>query len=187
MSSDRTKEKTQEIVMSSNDIFFECPSCGKSLVVAEEAEGQIISCPQCQTSVIVPPRQNESVLAPPPQTASAHPSSEEKSGAAKPQGGEVPPQKRLVGLAGQLKEMQTQRTEISSRIASRLNEVNRDLVLLARLETSQQQILSEWNQLVERIADGQTAAPVANSDSTPPVVVGSSVVPAGRTRVSFRQ
>jgi hypothetical protein len=56
-------------------------------------------------------------------------------------------------------------------------------VMLARLETSQQQILSEWTQLNEKIASGQ---PPAGSDSAP-VVVGSSVAAGGRSRVSFRQ
>ena len=184
MSADRQKEKTQEIVISTNDILFECPSCGKSLVVEEDAEGLIISCPKCQTSVIVPPRQDKSALGPPPQATRAHPATEEKPGVVKPQGVEVLPQKRLAALADQLKEMQTQRTEISNRIASRLNEVNRDLVMLARLETSQQQILSEWNQLVEQIT---TAQPAANPDSSAPVILGSSVGAAGRTRVSFRE
>jgi uncharacterized Zn finger protein (UPF0148 family) len=186
MSAERAKEKTQEIVISSNDILFECPSCGKSLVVDEGAEGAIIGCPQCQTSVIVPPKQGKSTLAPPPRTTQTHPAQEETAGAAKMQGADLPPQKRLAVLAGQLKEIQAQRTEISNRIASRLNEVNRDLVLLARLETSQQQILSEWNQLVEKITNGQSP-PATDSDSPTPVVVGSSVSAAGRTRVSFRQ
>lgn len=186
MSAERANEKTEEIVISSSDILFECPSCGKSLVVDEGAEGLIIGCPQCQTSVIVPPRQDKSALAPPPQTTRAHPPKEEKPGAAKTQGGDLPPQKRLAVLAGQLKEIQAQRTEITNRIASRLNEVNRDLVLLARLETSQQQILGESNQLVEKIGAGQSA-PAGDSDATTPVVVGSSVAAAGRTRVSFRE
>jgi predicted RNA-binding Zn-ribbon protein involved in translation (DUF1610 family) len=76
MSTDREKDKTQEIVVSSNDILFECPSCGKSLVVEEDAEGLIISCPKCQTSVIVPPKQDKSGLGPPPQAMRAHPPKE---------------------------------------------------------------------------------------------------------------
>lgn len=186
MSAERAKEKMEEIVISSSDILFECPSCGKSLVVDDGAEGLIIACPQCQTSVIVPPKQGKSTLAPPPETTRAHPAQEEKVGAARTQDADLLPQKRLAVLAGQLKEIQAQRTEITNRIASRLNEVNRDLVLLARLETSQQQILSEWNQLVEKIAGGQSP-PATDSDSTAPVVVGSSVGAAGLTRVSFRQ
>ena len=96
----------------------------------------------------------------------------------------VPPEKRLAALAGRLKEIQAQRTEVTSRIAARLNDVNRDLVMLARLETSQQQALSEWNQLVERIS----AAPMADEvDASRPAVVGASVGKGARTRISFGQ
>jgi ssDNA-binding Zn-finger/Zn-ribbon topoisomerase 1 len=187
MSAERAKEKTQEITISSEDILFECPSCGKSLVVDESAEGLIIGCPQCRTNVIVPPRQGQLGLAPPPQTARAQPPKEEyRAAPSKTHGSELPPQQRLAVLTGQLKEIQTQRTEVTHRIASRLNEVNRDLVLLARLETSQQQILSEWNQLMERIA-GEQSASATGPDSSTPVVIGSSVTAAGRTRVSFRE
>ena len=93
-------------------------------------------------------------------------------------------QQRLSTLAGQLKEIQAQRTEVTGRIAARLNDVNRDLVMIARLETSQQQILSEWNQLVEKISSSRA---VIESEAAQPAVLGASVNPAGRTRVSFRQ
>ena len=93
-------------------------------------------------------------------------------------------QSRLSVLAGQLKEIQAQRTEVTGRIASRLNDVNRDLVIIARLETSQQQILSEWNQLVEKISSGRA---VPESDAAQPAVIGAGVDHAARTRVSFRQ
>jgi len=179
MSADREKDKTQQLIISHDDILFECPSCGKSLVVGADAEGMIISCPKCQTSIIVPPKPENAASAPQPEQA--HPA---ESGPTKAEEKSPAPQERMQVLAGQLKEMQMQRTEISSRIASRLNDVNRDLVLLARLETSQQQILSELNQLMEKTESTQTES---GSDSTPPVVLGSSVNPAGRTRVSFRQ
>ena len=79
-------------------------------------------------------------------------------------------------------EMKT--TEVTGRIAARLNDVNRDLVIIARLETSQQQIFSEWNQLVGKISSGRA---IAESDAAKPVVIGASVNPSDRTRVSFRQ
>jgi hypothetical protein len=91
-------------------------------------------------------------------------------------------QKRLAVLASQLKEIQTQRGEVTGRIAARLNEVNRDLVMLARLETSQQQILSEWNQLVEKMSVATHADDV---ESSKPVVIGSSVDEGSRMRVSL--
>jgi len=88
----------------------------------------------------------------------------------------------LVALAAQLKELQTQRTEVTGRIASRVNEVNRDLVLLARLETSQQQVLSELNQIVAQLQAASEGAAPKSSDA--PTVLGSSVG-GGRSRVSF--
>ena len=48
--------KMNELVVSPRDILFECPSCGKNLVVDEAAQGLIIDCPQCHISVIVPPK-----------------------------------------------------------------------------------------------------------------------------------
>jgi hypothetical protein len=154
--------------ISPRDILFECPACGKSLVVDEAAQGLIIDCPRCHINVIVPPRRGSAIV-PPGAALEPAPS----AAAAPPVTGT--PEERLLALSHQLKELQTQRTEISNRLASRLNEINRDLVMMARLETTQQQILSEWNQLA-----GQLPRP-----STPTTVLGSSVS-AGRSRVQFR-
>jgi hypothetical protein len=68
---------------------------------------------------------------------------------------------RGAALGYQLKEIQMQRTEIHNRVASRLNELNRDLVQLARLDATQQNLVAEWNQLV-----GAPKAP-AGSGATP--------------------
>jgi len=79
-----------------------------------------------------------------------------------------------MALGNQLKELQTQRTEINNRLAFRINEVNRDLVMIARLETSHQQIMSEWNQIVSQIG----------TSSVQSAVVGASAR-SGRSRVQF--
>lgn len=183
MNKQPTKANAGESAVTNQDILFDCPSCGKSLVVDISAEGMIVDCPQCRTNVIVPPR-STALSEPSTPVTRATPSREEAKSAE--DGGSsttgAPAQKRLTVLAGQLKELQTQRGEVTGRIAARLNEVNRDLVMLARLETSQQQILSEWNQLVEKIAVGSHADDV---DASKPVVVGASVDSVGRTRVSF--
>jgi DNA-directed RNA polymerase subunit RPC12/RpoP len=176
-------DKTQKLnftAVTSRDILFECPSCGKNLVVDEAAQGLIVDCPQCRINVIVPPKPVSS--APPlrPQAASsasatgarnAKPSAEPAQ-AGHPELAVL--QERLTALGNQLKELQTQRTEINNRFASRMNEINRDLVMIARLETSHQQILSEWNQIVSQIG--------AYSPQT--TVVGASVR-SGRSRVQF--
>jgi hypothetical protein len=181
MSKQPAKTKPEEIVVTNQDILFDCPSCGKSLVVDVSAEGMIVDCPQCRTNVIVPPR--SSTLSEPPASAMrATPAKEEAKSTEEARSGavDVPAQKRLVVLAGQLKELQTQRGEVTGRIASRLNEVNRDLVMLARLETSQQQILSEWGHLVEKVSP---ASHTDGVDASKPVVVGSSVDTGSRMRV----
>jgi len=166
------------VTITTRDIMFECPSCGKSLVVDEAAAGLIVDCPQCRINVIVPPK---SVPATPtqaqapatvPHSKPAFPPGDAKSGG--PDAGNW--KERLTALGNQLKELQTQRTEINNRIAARLNELNRDLLLLARVETSQQQILSEWQQLISQMS---AALPSGQT----PVVLGSSI--SGRTRVQF--
>ncbi len=181
MSKKPTKAESDATVVTSQDILFDCPSCGKSLVVDVSAEGMIVDCPQCRTNVIVPPR-SSARTEPPASATRAVPSKEEPKSADESGSSatDAPSQKRLAVLAGQLKEIQTQRGEVTGRIASRLNEVNRDLVMLARLETSQQQILSEWNQLVEKISAGSHADDV---DASKPVVVGSSVDKGERVRI----
>jgi len=184
MSTEQAKAKIGDIAVGTADILFECPACGKSLVVDETAEGLIVDCPQCRTNVVVPPKPTAPVPAPTSMPTpsvmreASKPHDEVKPGSA---GG--PPRTQLSLLADQLKEIQAQRTEITSRIAARLNDVNRDLVMLARLGTSQQQILSEWNQLVEKTFAERE---VDVSESTRPVVVGASVGDSGRTRVAPR-
>jgi predicted RNA-binding Zn-ribbon protein involved in translation (DUF1610 family) len=166
------------VTVTTRDIMFECPSCGKSLVVDESAAGLIVDCPQCRINVIVPPKSTPAAppQTQPPQTAAvskpAFAPGETKAG--RSDAGNL--KERLTSLGNQLKELQTQRTEINNRIAARLNELNRDLVLLARIETSQQQILSEWQQVI-----GKLSTVLANEQA--PVVVGSSV--GGHTRVQF--
>jgi predicted RNA-binding Zn-ribbon protein involved in translation (DUF1610 family) len=176
-------DKTQKLSfagITSRDIVFDCPSCGKSLVVDEAAQGLIVDCPQCGMNVVVPPRQASSTRFAQSQPASASAStvasdakpSAEATKAGRPELAAL--QERLMALGNQLKELHTQRMEINDRLASRINEINRDLVMIARLETAQQQIMSEWNQIVSRIG----AAPV------PAAVVGASAR-SGRSRVQF--
>jgi len=114
------------------DIVFECPACHKNLVVDEAAEGLTVECPACNTKVIVPPKTKKTPPSPPPP----------------PPAGVDP---RLLALGSKLKELQTQRTEISNNIAARLNEINRQMVMLARLESSHQQLLQEWNKVLAEL------------------------------------
>jgi predicted RNA-binding Zn-ribbon protein involved in translation (DUF1610 family) len=182
MTTEQVKTVTSNAAVTASDIVFDCPACGKSLVVDQAAEGMIVDCPQCRTNVIVPPQSVRPT--PPPPTTKEESKVSEPTRSAPSDAMENSLQKRLSVLSGQLKEIQAQRTEVTGRIAARLNDVNRDLVIIARLETSQQQILSEWNQLVEKIASGRA---VVESEEPQPAVIGASVKHAGQTRVSFRQ
>jgi DNA-directed RNA polymerase subunit RPC12/RpoP len=177
MSTEQIKARTTDTSVTTSDILFECPACGKSLVVEDTAEGMIIDCPQCRTNVIVPPKSTKP--APSPMGMKEEPKPVEASKSAPV---DVSPRKRIAVLANQLKEIQSQRTEVTGRMAARLNDVNRDLVMMARLETSEQQIISEWNQLLEKISG---APEPANSATPQPTVIGASVANSGRTRVSF--
>ena len=156
-----TDSLTRELAISPRDIIFECPACRKSLAVDVVAEGMIVQCPQCRIDVIVPPKPTSALAPPPPSQASS------KTGAVEgkkpvPAGEDL--RSRLVIITDKLKELQTQRTEINNRLAARINDVNRDLVMMARLETSQQQVLAELNQLVDQIGT-QVAGATASGRS----------------------
>lgn len=132
----------------SRDIFFECPSCHKSMVIDEAAAGIPIQCPGCGAGVIVPPKTPQSSAPAKTETPVAPVASPVSSIDI------AAFESRLSALGNKLKELQTQRTEISNNIGVRLNDINRQMVLLARLETSQQQVLQEWQQLVSQLKAG---------------------------------
>jgi predicted RNA-binding Zn-ribbon protein involved in translation (DUF1610 family) len=221
--------KSEPIGITMHDVVFECPACGKSLVVDEAAVGLTVECPQCRINVIVPPKQTPAVpssLGPPPpmpaaaggkrsmsetqlmplpfQTSAPSPAAPPPAAVTVPApppkpaaGAQAPPvtsasavkadvaglQQRLAKLADQLKELQTQRTELVNRVASRINDMNNDLVLLARVDTSQQQILSEWTQILNQL--GAVSNPGESGPATTTSVLGANAG-SGRTRVTFQ-
>lgn len=160
--------KTSDLAITTRDIVFACPSCSKNLVVDEAAEGLIVDCPQCHTNVIVPPKAGITPVLSPAKAAFITKTSIPEQRPVHTEGDDL--RGRLATINGKLKELQTQRTEINNRLASRLNEANRDLVMMARLETAQQQVIAELTQLVSQI--GMLAA--------------SSTSAAPRTRVNLR-
>jgi DNA-directed RNA polymerase subunit RPC12/RpoP len=160
---DQVHSKMNEPVVGPHDILFECPACSKSLVVDEDGEGMIVDCPQCHINVIVPPKTAKPAapitpVIPPPSTVPV----------AEPEVSDDV-RTRLTALGNKMKELQTQRAEINNRMASRINEINRDLVMTARLETAHQQVIAELNELIAHVAGS------ASTNS-----------PAGRTRVNLR-
>jgi hypothetical protein len=205
-----SKKTSPSIEVGPNDILFECPACDKSLVVDQSAEGLTVACPQCHTNLIVPPKSQPPSHKPAPKSAletlpniktekpaSKYPEptpqptpvvAEVSSKPAPTPAADSPTgpsdvkgqQDKMGALTGKLKELQTQRTELNNRIAARLNEVNRDLVLLARLETSQQQVISELNQLAA------TLATAAETTRTSEKTAGAGAAATGRSRVTFQ-
>lgn len=123
---------TETTEIGPRDIVFDCPICQKSLVVDEVAEGLTVECPRCGGAVIVPPKQRKAEETPPaPPPAGADP--------------------RLFALISKLRELQTQRAEINANIIARLNDINRQMVLLTRLENTHQQLLQEWNRVLAEL------------------------------------
>ena len=57
---DEQTEKPADIT--SNDIVFECPHCGKSLAIESRGAGLIIVCPDCQQRIQVPLADEETEL-----------------------------------------------------------------------------------------------------------------------------
>jgi septal ring factor EnvC (AmiA/AmiB activator) len=175
----KQSEERPSVTISARDIIFECPSCGKSLVVDAAAEGNIVDCPQCRINLIVPPR---------PVPAAPLPSASAASSAIASSTIDIQIdskrlaelKERLAALANQLKDLQAQRTELHNRLASHINEINRDLVMMARIETSQQKLLGEWQKVTAQIgAMIGTGAGVENTS-----ILGSNAG-YGRTRVQF--
>ena len=148
--------RNDSVVINPRDILFGCPACHKSLVIDEAAQGMIVDCPQCHTNVIVPPKSahlpSAVAAASPPTWPMIEPPAKpagDLSKAVEPRLAEL--LGRLMTLSNQLKELQTQRTEISTNVAARLNEINRQMVMLARQETAHHQLLTEWNQIVGQL------------------------------------
>ena len=48
-------QAVSEIVVTPDDVLFECPLCRKGMVIDKSAAGMIVDCPQCHAEVIVPP------------------------------------------------------------------------------------------------------------------------------------
>lgn len=48
------RENTEEAEIRDTDIVFDCPQCGKNLVIDYRGAGLQINCSQCGTSVLVP-------------------------------------------------------------------------------------------------------------------------------------
>jgi hypothetical protein len=179
---DDNQTKSDEVAITERDVVFECPSCAKVLVVDESAEGLIVPCPGCQTNVIVPPKQAVRPSPPPPATATppAPVAAEEPVAEPSREADLAVVKSRLEALIGKCKEIQTQWTEVNNRLTSRINDINRDFVVVTRLESTQRKVVAELEQVLAQIHESSkkhgATAPAASS----------APVAGGRTRVSFR-
>jgi predicted RNA-binding Zn-ribbon protein involved in translation (DUF1610 family) len=69
MDSQHGGQPTADVVITTGDVLFECPNCGKSMVIDKSATGMIVECTQCHTNVIVPAKPSTPADAGHPDTA----------------------------------------------------------------------------------------------------------------------
>jgi transcription elongation factor Elf1 len=50
--------KVSEEEFGNDDIFFECPRCGKSMGIAKAGIGMVVSCTECEMPITVPVPEN---------------------------------------------------------------------------------------------------------------------------------
>jgi predicted RNA-binding Zn-ribbon protein involved in translation (DUF1610 family) len=65
MMQDSSKNETAVTEFSENDIFFECPRCGKSMGIDRRGAGKMVTCPDCDLRFRVPLPENATELIPP--------------------------------------------------------------------------------------------------------------------------
>ncbi len=102
------------------DLFFSCEHCGVALVVDASAAGMTLSCQQCGRPTVVPSA--EAPLA--------------------GNGGQLTPE-RLAELERQLKENESQRTEINGYINQLQIQLHRWQLRLQTLESRQRELTTE--------------------------------------------
>ncbi len=73
---------------------------------------------------------------------------------------------QLNELGTKLREVQTQWADTTNRIATRINDINRELVGLSRLEASHKELLQKWNSLIGRLA--QVSDEITKAPPPPP-------------------
>jgi len=141
------------------DILFDCPACGKNLVIDGGGAGLKILCPQCQSKVTVPgqkaPPKEEKKPAPPPpppkepekprpEAAEKNPAVEKQSAAEAVQPFDTSKldgwddeklQNRFKELKHLLKENTSQRTETIEYISHANLKLQRETIKLRKLET----------------------------------------------------
>ena len=104
-------------VFEGEDIIFDCPLCGKNLVVEKIAMGHKVDCPGCHKPIVVPAPHQVVTLAEDPETKKLN---------------EMPPQQQaLIAIESAFSEAKNQREEAGNFYKHHSSEANR---LLLRIE-----------------------------------------------------
>ena len=155
-----------------DDILFDCPICGKNLVIEGIGRGLKILCPQCQSKIEVPnpketpPEENKTGASPPPPPGAGKPP--EKAGAAP--GKELSEEKarpfdpakfegwdtaklqdRFKELKNLLKENTSQRTETIEYISHANLRLQRETIKLRKLEARKAEFEQELEFLARKL------------------------------------
>lgn len=141
------------------DIMFECPMCGKTMVVAAEGAGEIVMCPACDQEVIVPggPLWDEvqaqlEAEAQPAGTEQEMPPPEQPPRPSDTPSSLAELRERLQALEHQLRENRAQCTETAEAITQALNQATRYKLKLQRLEERQRVLESMIEESRQRVA-----------------------------------
>ncbi|GEM_PF-1935888 len=142
------------------DIAFECPMCGKSMIVSAEGAGEIVMCPACDQEVIVPggPLWDEvqaQMEAKAQQAGEGIEPAPEEEGAAvevEETGDLDVLRERLRTMENQLRENKTQCTEMAEAITQALNQATRYKLKLQRLEDKQRVLESMVDEAQQRVS-----------------------------------
>jgi transcription elongation factor Elf1 len=50
----KQSDEATEAGFSEDDVFFECPRCGKSMAISKDGIGMVVNCTECGLDIIVP-------------------------------------------------------------------------------------------------------------------------------------
>jgi DNA-directed RNA polymerase subunit RPC12/RpoP len=113
----------------SEDIFFECPACGKSLGIDEQGAGLVVTCTDCGTKMKVPIPDFSLRNAPEPgtMTMANYTEAEELTGAAASSGNAIDRLKVEIEDMGQRKQ---QLEQLRLDHLDRFERINEELILI---------------------------------------------------------
>lgn len=140
---------SKPVVITEADLVFYCPHCQGELVVDRAGMGLEVTCPHCRQALIVPA---EKPASPPPEAIRVETPPAEPAAAAEPTfdfGGKTPEEitQRQAELSHQLKENQSQDTEMRGHINRATIDLHRLQLRLKKLQARQAVITAELTAL----------------------------------------